>query len=170
MLNNYASWGLYNHFDANKLDEAVQMLTLMVVTHHGMPVIMNCLSLSKLQSWKKEDEIWIPALQYFRFRTLWMDLVTFQTLFSCNMKHVKFRKTSKIPHFVLLFLCPYHYYFHSFVPSSARGWNSLEELQACDGSLHLFKKTTKNPFNFIFPVLSLWIHTPLFHRLLCILW
>ena len=36
-------------------------------------------------------------------------------------------------------LCPYartSYYFHSFVPSGVRAWNSLEELQAYAGSLH----------------------------------
>ena len=40
--------------------------------------------------------------------------------------------------------CPFAHtncYYHSFVPSSVRAWNSLEEQQVCAGSLSSFNKS-----------------------------
>ena len=44
-------------------------------------------------------------------------------------------------------LCPFartNYYYHSFVPSTIRAWNLLEEDQVATDNLHSFKCSIKN--------------------------
>ena len=125
-------WVLYTHCDVNKL-EAVQRFALRIISHQWDATYEDLLSIVHIQKLEerrlklKLTQVYIAhGLCYFP-----------DNIFVLHKSHsVRLAK----PHTML---CPYAHtncYFHSFVPSGMRAWNSLEELQACAGSLHLFKK------------------------------
>ena len=123
-------WDLYTHHDVNKL-EAVQRFALRIISHQwdasyeDLLSIVQCLKLEERRLKLKLTQVYKIA----HGRCYFPD-----NIFVLHESHlIRLAKLHTM-------LCPYvrtDYYFHSFVPSDVRAWNSLEELQACAESLRL---------------------------------
>ena len=121
----------------NKLED-VQRFALRVISHQWDSTYEDLLSIVK-----------IPKLQERRLKlklTLVYKIAHGLCYFPAGVFVLHRSHSARLAkHHTML--CPHartNYYFHSFVPSGVRAWNSLEELQACARSLHIFKRLVKD--------------------------
>ena len=134
----YASqlWDPHTQNDMDKL-EAVQKFALKLVSHRwdaGYEELLGLVNVPRLSERRlhlKLAQVYkiIHGLCYFPKGIFEMHTSHSDRLARADTLHCPFARTN--------------YFFHSFVPSSIRAWNTIDESQACAVSLHSFKQSLR---------------------------
>ena len=131
-------WDPYTHRDIYRL-EAVQKFATKIISHcwdSGYDDLLSTVNIPRLSSRRLNLKLMqmyriLHGLAYFP-----PGIIESQQCYSSRLARA---------HTVR---CPFartNYYYHSFVPSSIRAWNSLDESQVCASSLHSFKRHLSCP-------------------------
>ena len=129
-------WDLRTHCDVNQL-KAVQRFALRIISHKWDSTYEDLLNIAKIQKLQGR-RLKLKLIQVY-------EIVHGFCYFPANIFLLhQSHSVRQAKHHTML--CPHsrtNYYFHSFMPSGVRAWNSLVELQACARSLHIFKQLIK---------------------------
>ena len=150
-------WDPYTQNDVNKL-ESVQKFALKLVSHRWdagyeeLTRLVNVPMLSKRRLHLKLVQVHkiLHGLCDFPVDILQIQLAHSSRLARAQTLHWPFARTN--------------YYYNSFVPSSIRAWNSLEEDLVLTPSLQSFKLALKSmQLNLTFKLLYLFLYIPFYH-------
>ena len=130
-------WDPHTSCDVNKL-EAVQRFALRVISHQWDSTYQELLNIVKIQTLQGRRLKLKLTLMYKIAHGLCYFPAGVFLLHQSHSERLAKHHTMLCPH------ARTNYYFHSFVPSGVRAWNSLGELQACAGGLHTFKQLIKD--------------------------